>query len=214
LKYKTVMQIREQYEGEKTKLLTQTFDFAAKAGAVEVDMPAATKERRSPKEYSAVRVAEVGARIEEERQKLKAKYVELDAEMLAAIEARTEEIEAELAPKNATFQDFAAAATAPSEALIAAMDLALASGDEDAALVALAAARRRDLEDVVGHAIDMREDWAGLIAELTTAQNLPELDPGDVFETFAEKAPAKADIVRARPISDIDVLGVLGTGGG
>jgi hypothetical protein len=213
MRFKTVMEIREQWEGEKTKLLTETFDFAAKAGRVDVNMPAATKERLSPKEYNAVRTAEAGAFIEEERQKLKAKYVELDAEMLAAIEARTEEIEAELAPKNASFQDFSAAATASEEALIAAMDLALASADKDAALVALAAARRRDLEAVVAHAIDMREDWAGLLAELTMAQNLPELDPGDVFETFAQKAPSEAEIARARPISDIDVLGVIGTGG-
>src|SRR5215204_1507313 len=165
----TVMSIREHYEAERTKLLTETFDLGTKAGQVELKMSNTTKEALGPRGVRAAHAAEAAEVAEAERQRLKTKYVELETEMLAAVEVRIAEIEQELAPNNASFADFAAAAAASEEALKAAMDMALASGDEDAALVAFSAARERDLDAVVSHAITIREDWEDLMAEMNLA---------------------------------------------
>jgi hypothetical protein len=207
----TVQEIKQHYEGEKTKLLTECFDIAAKARQVDISMKPTVKDRLGPKEFNAVKAAEGELFAQDERERLKTKYIELDLEMLAAIQVRADEVEQELAPKNATFQDFAAAASASPEALIAAMDLAIQSGDEDAALVAFAAGRQRDLEEVVAHAVDLSEEWGALYAELQLAQNQPELDPGDVFEMYAQPVPSRHEILGG-PQRDINVYGQMGTG--
>lgn len=204
----TVDEIKREYGGEQAKLLTALFDLAAKAREIDVSMNATTKERLGNREFDMVRATEQEVWAEGERQRIKAKYVELELELRAAIEVRLEEVERELSPKNASFRDFAAAAEASAPNLIAAMDMALGAGDEDAALLAFQAGRQRDLEEVVAHAIDVREDWSDLYVELADAANNPDLDPGDRFELFAQKAPSKQDLLGATQ-SDINVTGML-----
>ena len=92
---------------------------------------------------------------------------------------------------------------------MAAMNLALSSGDEDAALVAFAAARERDIDEVIAHAIDLKEDWEALYSELIAASGDPDLDPGDKFELFAQPLPDKNALLSA-PQSDINVYGQIG----
>lgn len=206
----TVMEIRESYEAEKAKLLTECFDLTQKARQVDVSMSATMKERLGPKEFNAIKAAEGETFGETERQRLKTEYVRLDVEMWAAVEVRVEEVNQELSPENASFRDFVAASEASPEALIAAMDMALDAGDEDAALLAFAAGRQRDLDKVVDHAIAAREDWAELYTELAEAANDPELDPGDRFELFAQKAPSKSDLLLGAPQPDINIYGQVG----
>jgi hypothetical protein len=218
MRYKTVQEIRQLFESQKTKLLMETFDLSAKAKAVDVSMSATTKEKLGPKGFDAVRLAEGEAWAESERQRLKSEYVALELEQLAAIQARVEEIEAELAPKNASADDLLTASQATPQQLIDMMDLALGAGFEDAALLAFAAGRQRQLEEVVAHALSVgREDWEELYAELSLAANLPWLeDAGEIeaaFDTFSQKAPSQAEIARARPQSDINIYGQLGHGG-
>ncbi len=171
-------------------------------------MSATTLERLGPKELNAVKAAEGSAFAEAERARLKTAYIELDLELRAALEVRLEEISEELSPKNASFRDYAAAAEASPEALLVAMDLALASGDEDAALLAFAAGMQRDLEAVTSHGLTIRDDWAGLYGELTEGANSLALDPGDRFETLAPPALSKNDIL-AGPQNNIDFYASL-----
>jgi hypothetical protein len=202
----TIQEIKRSYGEQQTRLINESFELGAGAQHYESEMSPELERRLGPQEFERVRAAESANWADGERDRLRTKYEELDIEMRAAVEVRAEEIERELSPKEAGFKDFAAAATP--EALIAAMDMALNAGDEDAALVAFAAARQRDLEEVVAHAITVREDWAGLYTELTEAQNEPELDPGDRFELFARPAPTKEDILGA-PQTDRNIYGML-----
>jgi len=204
----TVDEIKREYGEMQTKLVNECFDLAVKARQIDVSMPASTRDRLDPRDFDRVRAAEGAVWAEAERDRLKGRYEELDLELRAAVEIRAQEVERELSPENADFRDFAAAATATPEALIAAMDMALDAGNEDAALVAFAAGRQRDLEDVVAHAITVREDWADLYAELAEAANEPELDPGDRFEMFAQKAPGEQTLFSGPP-SDRNITGMM-----
>lgn len=204
----TVNEIKREYGGQQARILTETFDLAAKARQVDISMGASVKESLGPRDFDRIRAAEGEVWAMAESERLKAKYVELDLELRAAVELRVEEVERELSPENADFRDFAAAASATPEALITAMDMALAAGDEDAALVAFAAGRQRDLEDVVAHAITVNEAWGDLYAELAEAENDKELDPGDRFEMWAQKPPSKETLFGGPP-SDINVTGMM-----
>ncbi|MCA1702014.1 MAG: hypothetical protein LC781_03740 [Actinobacteria bacterium] len=88
------------------------------------------------------------------------------------------------------------------------MDMALDAGDEDAALVAFAAGRQRDLEEVTSHAITINETWSELYNELSEAANDLGLDPGDKFDTLAPKLPSKEAIFNQMQ-SDINVYGQM-----
>jgi hypothetical protein len=203
-----VVDIKIHYGSEQAKLLTELFDLPARAQQLDVSMSNEVKESLGPKEFNAVKAAEGAVFAEAERERLKARYLELELELRAAIEVRLEEIELKLSPKNASFRDFAAAAEASPETLITAMDMALDGGDEDAALLAFQAGRRRELEEVTSHGVTVNEAWGELYAELSEAANDLGLDPGDRWETLAPPAPTKYDILHA-PQSDINFYGSL-----
>lgn len=204
----TVIEIKREYGEMQTKLINQSFELGASAQHLSSEMSPELVNKLGPQDADRVRAAEAANWADAERDRLRTRYEELDLELRAAIEVRVEEVERELSPENAGFKDFAAAASATPEALITAMDLALAAGDEDAALVAFAAARQRDVEEVVAHALTVREDWADLYAELVEAANDPELDPGDRFEMFAQPAPTKETILGGPP-SDRNLYGMM-----
>ncbi len=206
----TIYEIKRSYAAEQTKLLTYTFDIAAAAGAIDAELSDEVRANLDRNADANVRAAQGVVWGAEERQRVKDRYAELELELREAVDVRLEEIEEELRPKNATFADFAAAAAAPEDALRAALDMALTAGDEDAALVALSAARRRDLEQVVAHAVTINERWADLFGELAEAQDNLDLEPEDKFELFAQKTPTQQDIkqgILSAPLSNADVLG-------
>jgi hypothetical protein len=211
----TVPELIRQYRDEQISQLNQLWDLGARArGAASLNVSDDVSKRLSQKERQALLTAEAAAAAEEERQAAKARYVELEAELLAAIELRAATIREELAPSGAGFSDYAAASKATPEALIATADMALASGDESVVRLVVTAALERDLETTIAHISDVREDIADKVAELAQAAALPRLDPSeaaDIFEMWAQK-PATADIARSRGPSDINVLGQIGTG--
>jgi len=207
----TIHEIKVSYGEEQFRLLNATFDIAVAAGAIDAELSDAVRDRLDAQSDKNVRAAQGFIWGREERQRLKDEFVEIDLRLREAIDIRLEEIEAELAPKNASFADYAAAAAAPAAALQAAMDAALQAGDEDAGLVAFQAARNRDLEMVVAHAATVRERWGGLLAELAEADtdNI-DMEPGDKFELGAQKTPTQQDIkngILSAPQTNANVLG-------
>jgi hypothetical protein len=204
----TVNEIKVHYGSEQAKLLNALFDLPAEAQRLDISMSNEVRESLGPKEFNAVRAAEAGVWLEGERARIKSAYIELDLELRAALEVRLEQVELLLSPKNASFRDYAAAASSSPEALIVALDMALDGGDEDAALLAFAAGRRRDIEEVTSHAITVNEEWGELYAELAEAASDLALDPGDRFETLAPAPPSKFDILHA-PQNNIDFYASL-----
>ncbi len=206
----TIYEIKSSYAAEQTKLLTYTFDIAAAAGAIDAELSDEVRANLDRNADANVRAAQGVVWGAEERQRVKDRYAELELELREAVDVRLEEIEEELRPKNATFADFAAAAAATEDALRAALDMALTAGDEDAALVALSAARQRDLEQVVAHAVTINERWADLFGELAEAQDNLDLEPEDKFELFAQKTPTQQDIkqgILSAPQTNANILG-------
>jgi len=203
-------EIKREYGALKDRILNEVFELAASAQHHQGQMSPELEQRLGPNEANRLRAAEAEMWAEAERERLKTRHEELDIEMRAALQVLMDEIEEALTPQNVSFQDRLAAASATPEGLIAAMDMALASGDEDAALVAFQAGRQRDLEEVISHAITVNETWSELYADLTENENDVglELDAGDKFETLAPKAPSRFDILAA-PKSDLDVYGAM-----
>ena len=204
----TVNEIKQHYGNEQARLVNESFELGASAQYAESEMSPELENRLGPQDFERARAAEMANWADGERDRLRTKYEELDIEKRAAIEVRVEEIERKLSPQSSDFRDFAAAASATPEALITAMDMALGADDEDAALLAFQAGRQRDLEEVVAHAVDVREDWADLYGELAEAANDPELDPGDRFEMFAQKALSKETILDGR-LTDRNTFGMM-----
>ena len=207
----TIQEIKRSYGEEQARLLTYSFDIAAGAGAIQFEIDEAVGKQVDPRSLVDIQAAQGAVWGAEERQMTKDKYMELDLELRQAIEIRLEEIEEELRPKNATFADYAAAAAASEDALRAGLDMALQAGDEDAALVALSAARLRDVEMIIAHASTLNERWGDLFAELAEADtdNI-DMDAGDKFELFAQKTPTAQDIkqgILSAPQSNANILG-------
>jgi hypothetical protein len=205
-----VMEFRTYYGEQQAKILNELFALPAKAAQVDVSMSNATREALGTKDFNAVQAAEGAAFAASEREKMKTEYERLDLEMRAAVEEAVNQAEQALSPKSTTADEILRASTMTEDELISAIDIALAHGDagEDTALLCFQVARQKDFEAAVGHAIDVREDWAEIYVDIVEGANQPDLDPGDRFETLAPKTPSKQDILRA-PQSDINIYGSL-----
>jgi len=204
----SIQEIKLSYSEDQTRLINESFELGASAQHHTGAMSPELEGKLGPQEADRVRAAEASAWADKDRARLRTHYEELDIEKRAAIELRVEQIERELSPGEVNFGDRLAASAATPEALIGAMDSALTSGDEDAALLAFQIARQRDLEKVVAHAVTVREDWGDLYGELVEAAEDPELDPGDRFEMFAKPAPTKEAILAA-PLDVRNIYGMM-----
>jgi len=204
----TIQEIKLSYAEDQTRLINESFELGASAQHHTGAMSSELEGKLGPQEADRVRAAEASAWADRDRERLRTRYEELDIEKRAAIELRVEQIERELSPGEVNFGDRLAASAASPEALITAMDSALTSGDEDAALLAFQIARQRDLEEVVAHAVTADETWGDLYGELAEAAEDPELSPGDRFEMFAKPAPTKEAIL-ASPLDDRNIYGMM-----
>jgi hypothetical protein len=206
----TIYEIKQQYGADQAKLLTMTFDIASSAGMIDAELSENVRSNLDRNSDANVRAAQGVVWGAEERQHIKDEYTELELRLREAIDIRVEEIERELTPKDASYADYAAAASVPEDALRTSMDAALQADDEDAALVAFQAARNRDLEMVDAHAVTVREDWADLYGELQEAEQNIDMEAGDKFELFAQKTPTQQDIkqgILSAPQTNANVLG-------
>ncbi|MBA3290246.1 MAG: hypothetical protein H0U17_01990 [Actinobacteria bacterium] len=208
----TIFELKKSYGADQAKLLTSTFDIAVAAGAIDAELSDEVRANLDAKSDQNVRAAQGFIWGAEARQMIKDKYLELDLELRQAIDIRLEEIEEELRPENASFADFAAAAAAPEDALRIALDMSLSAGDEDGALVAFSAARQRNLEQVVAHAVTIREDWGDLLGEIAEAEAEVDMEPGDKFELLARPTPTAAEIKNglfSAPQTNANTLGKM-----
>jgi len=152
----TVNEIKVHYGNLQAEILTESFDLGAVAQQHELAMPDEVTAQLSPREADGVRAAQAYNATVEERERLKARYLELDAELRAAVEARAAQVEDILAPENISFTDLSTAASMTEEQLLATLEMALRVGDENAALLAFQAARERDLDTVIARAVTLK----------------------------------------------------------
>lgn len=205
-------QIVREYKALQDRLINESFELAAASQHLEGEMSTEVERRLDPRDSERVRFAEGEAWAAGERERLKSRHEGLDIEMRAALQLRMEAVEEALTPQSVSFQDRLAAASATPEGLNAAMDMSIASGDEDAALLAFQAGRQRDLEEVTSHAITIREDWAEFFSELIEIEKDQglELDPGDRFEMLASPAPTKEDLrILGAPLDSRNIYGMM-----
>jgi hypothetical protein len=207
----SIIEIKTNYGEEQARILNELAALAMGPLEVDIELSGGVKETLAPADYNKLMTAEGQVFLQSERDKLKAKYLELDMELRAAIEVGVEEVEAELAPKDVSASDILLASTMTEAQLVDAMDSALGlEGDvgEDAAKLAFQMARQKDFDQAVSHGITINETWGDLYAELSEAANDLGLDPGDKFETLAPKIPSKEAIFNQLQ-SDINVYGQM-----
>lgn len=199
----TVQEIREAYEAEKTQCVMRCFGPAQEAmGQKLLPLSPETRKNMNQKSLANVAYAEAENYARGLRDEIKAKYLELDAEMKVAINARAQIIEQELlAPKQFNPTDLIAAAQMSEDALLSAVEIADDLGDagEDSLLLLFKVARESDVDSVIGRVMTLREDIAELMTELAEAEAVPELNPDDAFETYAQEAPSGRAILGAEP---------------
>jgi hypothetical protein len=193
----TVLEIRQDYGNRVARLMTSLFDLATSVPAFEDAVSPSVRERMPENEYNLIRASAQADWAQKERERIRFRVIELEEEMLAAVEARADAVEEMLMPKQASAEALLEAAKATPQELITMMDASLAAGFEDAALLALQVARQRNLEEVVSHALTINETWEQLYSELVEAQNLPEIEPSARFDLVAPPAPSKSDLLRA-----------------
>jgi hypothetical protein len=208
----TIHEIRTSYGDEVARLMTSIFDLASNVPAFEDAVAPSVRERMPQNEYNLIRASEQAKWAEQERERIRIRVIELEEEMLAAVEARAAEVEALLTPKEASAEALLKASQATPQELIDTIDLALDTGNEDAALLAFRVARQRDLEEVVSHALTIREDWEEPCAELQEAANQPQIEPEVRFDMVAPEAPSKHDLINQLALARSSVL--PGGGGG
>jgi hypothetical protein len=89
----SIVEIKKNYGKEQAALLNELFALAMGPLDVDIELSGGVKETLAPADYNKLRAAEGEVFLQGERNKLKAKYLELDMELRAAIEVRIEEIE-------------------------------------------------------------------------------------------------------------------------
>ncbi len=194
----TIFELKEALGEATTRLLNESFELAARSQGVDIEMRAETLERLGDRRTDQIRGAERAAWVTDERLVLKAGYEILWADYYRQRDERVAEIERLLAPKFASTQLVLDAVRATSEELLNMADIALDTGDEDGVLLALKAARQRDLEDVVSHIISVREDLGDLYGELMLAAGDPDIDVADRFELLAAVVPTESSLLAPR----------------
>ncbi len=194
----TIFELKERLGEDTTRLLNESFELAARSQEVNIEMRVETLQRLGDRQTDRIRGAERAAWVTDERLVLKAGYEVLWADYYRERDERVEEIERLLAPKSASTQLVLDAVRATAEELLNLADISLRGGDEDGVLLALKAARQRDLEDVVAHIVTLREDLGDLYGELMLVAGDREVDAADRFELLAAAVPTEGSLLAPR----------------
>jgi hypothetical protein len=167
----TVQEIVADYEGEKSNILTSLFDLGSSRTVQESvlqELSGITTTNLPVDQYNALFARAAEEHAAGIRDALKAKYVELDLEMRAAVEERSIEVEAYLSPNSQNSGALALVIGMPEDELIQFAEIAAYSAMDDSLRLALAAARQRDLdlaEETVSQLM-ASEGWPDYLAEL------------------------------------------------
>jgi hypothetical protein len=195
-----VLQLKEEYGEELTKLLNQSFETRASAQHYEGAMSKELEERMGPQEADRVRAAEAAEWADSLMDRTRSKYVELELELRVAIDEALQAAERELAPTDVTTESVLLATKMKEEELIDSMDAASGLGPVGVETIklCLSMARRKDGYDLaIAHGLELLPDLQDAYEDVVlAAEELdPNDEPGEKWDTFAAASPSPADIL-------------------
>ncbi len=195
-----VLQLKEEYGEELTKLLNESFTIRASAQEYEGQFSKAVADRMGPQELDRVRAAQAADWADEQMNKTRSRYVELELELRVAIDEALQAAEQELAPQDVTSEAVLLATKMKEEELIDSLDAAAGLGNVGVETVklCLAMARKKDGFDMaIVHALELLPDLRDAYDDTILAAQEPDVndEPGEKWEMFAADSPSPADLL-------------------
>jgi len=195
-----VLQLKEAYGEQLTRLLNESFEIRASAQEFEGQFSSAVAERLGPQELDRIRAAQAADWADGEMDRIRTKYVELELELRTAIDEALLAAEQELAPTDVTTESVLLATKMNEEELVDGMDAASGLGDvgvETIKLLLSAARRKENFDLAVDHALELLPDLKDAYDDVVLAAQEPDPtdEPGEKFDMFAADSPSPADIL-------------------
>jgi hypothetical protein len=195
-----VLELKQQYGEELTKLLNTSFEIRASAQEYEGQFSKAVAERLGPQEMDRIRAAQAAEWADGAMDRVRSKYLELELELRTAIDEANLAAEQELAPTDVTTESVLLATKMKEEELIDSMDAASGLGDVGVETIklCLSMARRKDGYDLaIAHALELLPDLQDAWEDVILAAEEPDVNdsPGEKWEMFAADAPSPEDIL-------------------
>ncbi len=195
-----VLQLKEEYGEELTKLLNESFTIRASAQEYEGQFSKAVADRMGPQELDRIRAAQAAAWADEEMDRVRTKYVELELELRVAIDEARLAAEQELAPTGVSSESILLTTRMSEQELVDAMDAASGLGDigRETVKLCLAMARKKDgfdlaIERALALLPDLRDAYDDTL--LAAEEPSPNDEPGEGGEQFAADAPTAETIL-------------------
>jgi hypothetical protein len=208
-----VLQLKEEYGEEMTRLLNESFEIRASAQHFEGSMSPEVTNRLGKQENDRVRAAEAANWADTEMDKLRTKYDSLELELRAAIEEALIAAERELAPQDVSTEAVLLTTKMSEQELIDSMDAAAGLGDvgvETIKLCLAMARKKENFELAIVHALELLPDLKDAYDDVLLAAEEPDVndDPGEGFDQFAAASPTPADILgMSGPQHDMNTYG-------
>jgi len=195
-----VLELKQNYGEELTKLLNTSFEIRASAQHHEGQWSPELQEKLGPNEANRLRASEASVWADEQINKTRSRYVALELELRVAIDEALQSAERELSPQGVSTESVLMTTRMSEEELIAAMDSAAGLGDVGVETIklCLAMARKKDGFDLaIDHALallpDLRDAYDGTI--LAAQEPEPNDEPGEKFDIYAADSPSAEDIL-------------------
>jgi hypothetical protein len=195
-----VLQLKQDYGSELTKLLNSSFEIRASAQEYEGQFSSAVAERMGPQELDRIRAAQAAEWADSEMNKVRSRYVELELELRTAIDEALLAAERELAPTDVTTESVLMTTRMSESELMESMDASAGLGEVGVETIklCLAMARKKDGFDLaIDHALALLPDLRDAYDDTILAAQEPDPNdaPSEKWEMFAADAPSPQDIL-------------------
>ncbi len=195
-----VLELKQQYGEELTRLLNESFEIRASAQHYEGQFSSAVAERLAPQELDRIRAAQSAEWADAQMDRVRTKYVELELELRVAIDEALLAAEQELAPTDVSTESVLLATRMSESEIMESMGAASGLGDvgvETIKLLLSAARRKENFDLAIAHALELLPDLRDAYDDTLLAAEEPDPndEPGEKWEMFAADSPSAEDIL-------------------
>ncbi len=195
-----ILRLKEEYGSELTKLLNTSFEIRASAQEYEGQFSKAVADRMGPQELDRIRAAQAADWADEQMNKTRTKYVELELELRVAIDEANLAAEQELAPTDVSTEAVLLATRMSESEIMESMDAAAGLGEVGVQTIKLllSTARRKENFDLaIAHGLELLPDLRDAYDDTLLAAEEPDPNdsPGEKWEMFAADSPSAEDIL-------------------